>query len=101
MQAGLLLQTGSMRGRGIGETLLHIVQQEGPQGLFRYVLAYVSMCPLHILGHICRAPTLIYFILLNITCAALSQISGMLNTAWSSSQLCTRCAGGTAPASCA
>ena len=34
-QAGLLPQTGSMRGRGIGETLLHILHQEGPAGLFR------------------------------------------------------------------
>ena len=40
----LLLQTGSMRGRGIGETLLHIVQQEGPAGLFRYVIGHVSVC---------------------------------------------------------
>ena len=31
-----LLQTGSMRGRGIGETLLHILQEEGVTGLFRY-----------------------------------------------------------------
>lgn len=56
MQAGLLLQTGSMRGRGIGETLLHIVQQEGPAGLFRYAFAYVSMCSLHIVGAHLQGP---------------------------------------------
>ena len=36
LQSCLLMQTGSMRGRGIGETLLQILQQEGITGLFRY-----------------------------------------------------------------
>ncbi|CAK0741604.1 hypothetical protein CVIRNUC_001337 [Coccomyxa viridis] len=47
----ILFQTGSMKGRGIGETLVHIVQQEGVTGLFRgngaSVLRIVPYAALH------------------------------------------------------
>jgi hypothetical protein len=37
-------QTGRMRGRGVGETLLDILHREGPQGLFRCSLLSFLLC---------------------------------------------------------
>ena len=39
-----LAQTGRMRGRGVGETLVDILHKEGPQGLFRRARSAIAGC---------------------------------------------------------